>query len=267
MAGMPPSIPELVDFFVRLEDDRRRRGILDGAPFQIFQAAVDEGLVGQLEQDGFAHLVGKAVRRDLIGFERTHAGIGEPGPIWGEHDFQMRSGYFVTTEGRRMADLFRARRAGDEAPDLADGSTGPGRRRDCFICHASEDKSVAQRLAETLRASGYGVWFDEYELTLGDSLRRKIDSGLAESRFGVVILSRRFFEKEWPQRELDGLAARETASGKKLILPVWHGVDAAYLAEKSPTLADRLGVPSEPVEGAVAAIEKAMRAVGVPKRR
>jgi hypothetical protein len=40
-----------------------------------------------------------------------------------------------------------------------------------------------------------------------------------ESRFGVVILSPAFFAKEWPNKELDGLVAREDSRGK-VILPI-----------------------------------------------
>ena len=70
---------------------------------------------------------------------------------------------------------------------------------DVFISHASEDKeTVARPLAEALARRGVKVWFDAEQLTLGDSLRRSIDQGLAQSRYGIVILSRRFFAKEWP---------------------------------------------------------------------
>jgi TIR domain len=257
-APMAPSVPELVDFFVRLEDDPNDAGILNGAPFQIFQAAVKEGLVEHLGQDGFARVVGKAVGRELIGFEITQAGIGDPGPVWSDHDFQMRSGYFVTVQGRQMADLFRRQRTDSPPVGLHGLRQSDTERRDCFICHASEDKDVARQLAEALGRSGYGVWFDEYELRLGNSLRRKIDEGLANSRFGVVILSRRFFEKEWTQRELDGLTAREVVDGEQLILPVWHEIDQEFLASVSPTLADRVGVPSAPLEIAVKKIEEAV---------
>jgi len=65
-----------------------------------------------------------------------------------------------------------------------------GNIRDVFISHASEDKlDIARPLAEALKLRGLSVWFDEYELTLGDSLRRKIEEGLRSSRFGVTILS------------------------------------------------------------------------------
>lgn len=108
-------------------------------------------------------------------------------------------------------------------------STGLDDQRDVFISHASEDKDVIARpIAEELLRRGRSVWFDEFELTLGDSLRRSIDRGLAESRFGLVILSPSFFAKQWPQRELDGLTTREIAGSTKVILPVWHEVDHAY---------------------------------------
>lgn len=86
---------------------------------------------------------------------------------------------------------------------------------------------------------GLTVWFDQMELTLGDSLRRKIYDGLANSRFGVVILSHDFFSKEWPQRELDGLVALEDGEEKK-ILPVWHKVTKEEIKAYSPLLADDL---------------------------
>ena len=83
---------------------------------------------------------------------------------------------------------------------------------DVFVCHASEDKETFVRpLVQALRAEHIEVWYDEFTLTLGDSIRRAIDKGLRSSRFGIVVLSRAFFEKEWPQYELDGLADREIA--------------------------------------------------------
>lgn len=115
------------------------------------------------------------------------------------------------------------------------------RSYDIFISHASEDKdAIARPLYNALIERGISVWFDEAVLRLGDSLRRKIDEGLSKCRYGVVILSPNFLSKEWPQRELDGLVARETASGEKAILPIWHELDRDTLLRYSPSLADRL---------------------------
>ncbi len=116
---------------------------------------------------------------------------------------------------------------------------------DVFISHASEDKvEFVRDLANKLSSAGLKVWYDEFTLTLGDSLRRSIDHGLSNSRFGIVVLSKSFFSKEWPQRELDGLVAMEISSGK-IILPIWHHVTKDDVAAFSPILADRLAVSSE----------------------
>ena len=117
---------------------------------------------------------------------------------------------------------------------------------DIFISYASEDKeSIARPLYLALMEKGLTVWFDDAVLKIGDTLRRKIDDGLRKCRYGVVILSPNFLSKEWPQRELDGLLARETTSGKKAILPIWHKIDRYTLLNHSPTLADRLAGRSD----------------------
>lgn len=113
---------------------------------------------------------------------------------------------------------------------------------DVFISHASEDKEDFVRpFANCLKESGLNVWYDEFELRIGDSLRRAIDNGLRNSRYGIVVLSEAFFNKEWPQRELDGLFAREV-NGEKVILPIWHKISKNEVLKYSPIIADMLAI-------------------------
>jgi len=141
-----------------------------------------------------------------------------------------------------------------KAPEVGDNRTrtkslgksiGSPKKWDVFVSHAAEDKDDFVRpLAKALRDSGVSVWFDEFSLKIGDSLRASIDFGLANSRYGVVVLSKNFFAKHWPVQELNGLSARESG-GKTVILPVWHKIGAEEVKEHSPILADKLAVSSE----------------------
>jgi hypothetical protein len=117
---------------------------------------------------------------------------------------------------------------------------------DVFISHASEDcDAVARPLATKLRSLGLRVWYDEFALRVGDSLTKSIDYGLANSRYGIVILSRSFFSKSWPHRELAGLVARTAASDEKIILPVWHDLKATDIRSVSPPLADIVALSTD----------------------
>ena len=92
-------------------------------------------------------------------------------------------------------------------------------------------------------AEGITVWYDDFALKLGDSLRESIDRGLRESKHGLVVLSHAFFSKDWPQRELDGLFAL-AKRGERRVLPIWHEVTAEELKRFSPMLADLKAVRS-----------------------
>lgn len=114
------------------------------------------------------------------------------------------------------------------------------RKYDVFISHASEDKDVVVRpLAIELQNHGLKVWYDEFELRIGDSLRKKIDKGLANSRFGLVVLSKHFIKKGWTNYELDGIVTK-AISGEQIILPIWHNITKQEVIDFSPSLADKL---------------------------
>jgi len=140
-----------------------------------------------------------------------------------------------------------------ETPDSA--KLTKSHKYDVFICHASEDKeSFVRPLAVALVNLGLTVWYDETSLRIGDSLSQSIDKGLAESRFGIAVISQAFIGKSWPERELTGLVAKEVAYGKTII-PVWHGVTRDMVLGFSPTLADKLAIDTSKVSAQDAAIQ------------
>lgn len=117
---------------------------------------------------------------------------------------------------------------------------GSEERYDIFISHASEDKDkIVRPLANALIAEGLSVWYDEFSLKIGDSLRRKIDQGLSKSRVGLVVLSPSFISKGWTNYELDGIITK-AVSGEQILLPIWHQITKQEVMDYSPTLADKL---------------------------
>lgn len=102
-------------------------------------------------------------------------------------------------------------------------------------------------------------------MRVGDSIRRSIDAGLSQSRFGIVVLSKAFFNKEWPQYELDGLAEREMSGPDTVILPVWYDVAKADVQAFSLPLANRVAARgSEGIETVVERIVAVVHPEGSP---
>ena len=130
-------------------------------------------------------------------------------------------------------------------PSLVQDNTPPSitsnnQVHDVFISHASEDKDeIVRPLANALINEGLNVWYDEFTLRIGDSLRQKIDQGLANSRVGLVVLSSEFISKGWTNYELDGIVTR-TVSGEQILLPIWHNITKQQVLDFSPSLADKV---------------------------
>jgi hypothetical protein len=142
---------------------------------------------------------------------------------------QRRSQKRLLDDLRRQQDEFRhvQERHVGKAVELVsrEPSLLATRQHHAFISHASEDKDdVVRPLAEKLVQAGFDIWYDEQQLTVGDSLRRSIDRGLAAARFGI-----------------DGLVAKEM-EGDKVILPLWHKVSKNEVLRYSPSLADKLAL-------------------------
>lgn len=133
---------------------------------------------------------------------------------------------------------------------------------DVFISHASEDKeSFVNDFVAELQKRNIKVWYDNMNITWGDSLRTKIDEGLRNSRFGIVVLSKDYIKKGWTQYELEGLFNIEMTQGKT-ILPIWHNITKSEVLNFSPTIGGRLALntsmmtPSEIADEVLKIIQK-----------
>ena len=124
-------------------------------------------------------------------------------------------------------------------PNLYVVPISENKKYDIFISHASEDKEIVKPLVNILKEKGITVWYDEFELKIGDSLRKKIDYGVSNSRFGVVVISESFIKKGWTNYELDGLVTKSIL-GQQVILPIWHNISEKEVVDFSPSLANKV---------------------------
>lgn len=88
------------------------------------------------------------------------------------------------------------------------------------------------------------VWYDEFSLKVGTSLRASIEKGLKECKKCVLVLSPNFLSNTgWTKTEFDSVFTRQILEGSDVVLPVWCGVTRVQKYEYSPSLLDRVAVP------------------------
>jgi hypothetical protein len=92
-----------------------------------------------------------------------------------------------------------------------------------FITHSWRDNAFAQRLANDLRARGFGGFLDIYSVKAGDDIPREINRGLEECDIYIPILSFESLKSKWCEREINAalmLSAEPERNGRPHILPV-----------------------------------------------
>lgn len=131
-----------------------------------------------------------------------------------------------------------------------------------FISHDSRDKdAIARIIAEKLVAHGVPVWFSEFSLHVGDSLRESIEKGLRECEKCILILTPNFLcNSGWTKTEFNAVFTRELIECSHKILPVWAGVTQREVFDYSPTLVDRYAAQWDMgVENVIASLARAIR--------
>ena len=105
-----------------------------------------------------------------------------------------------------------------------------------FLCHSSDDKSFADRLANDLQKSKIPVWFDKWNIKVGDSIVDEIDKGIKESDYLGIVISSSSLNSDWVKKELNAAIVEELKKKKVVVLPiliddVWDKVPI-FLREK-----------------------------------
>jgi hypothetical protein len=89
-----------------------------------------------------------------------------------------------------------------------------------FLSHSAKDKAVVRAVAERLRTDGLRVWFDEWEVRLGDSIPAKLEDGLENSRVLVLCMSANAFGSDWAQLEAGTFRFRDPLNKERRFIPL-----------------------------------------------
>lgn len=89
-----------------------------------------------------------------------------------------------------------------------------------FVSHSSRDKKFVRQLCTDLSHAGHTQWLDEWKIKAGDSIPQKIDEGIEEADFIIVVLSEHSIISNWAEREWHSKYWDEIESGKIQVLPV-----------------------------------------------
>lgn len=97
---------------------------------------------------------------------------------------------------------------------------------DVFLSHANVDKdSFVEALKQSFDQLGISIFYDKDSIEWGDDWAQKIKDGLADCRFGVIIISKDFYDRTWTEKELKSLLVRQNDNGENVILPILFNTD------------------------------------------
>jgi hypothetical protein len=141
----------------------------------------------------------------------------------------------VETTGSQAFARELEKRLGLEVGEVSQRDTGD-KKRLVYLAHATEDKALARPIAAGLIARGIDVWYDQWEIGLGDSVRRKMEEGLGDCTHFVALMTHTSLNKPWVNEELDaGLLAAVEGTSRFVALR-----SEIELAELPPLLKNRL---------------------------
>ena len=133
---------------------------------------------------------------------------------------------------------------------------------DIFISYSHHDKNdLVVPLVAALEKKGVSIWFDKFEIKMGDSITDKISEGLRESRFGLVVISPHYVKSTWARQELNAFFKKQITLNIKKVLPIWYQVSLEDMFDYFPLLADYRAVRIEDQTQIKGAVEEILEVV------
>lgn len=89
-----------------------------------------------------------------------------------------------------------------------------------FVSHSSKDKAFVDRIVADLAAQQIPVWYDKLDIRIGDSIPGKINAGLSDAKYFLIVLSPDSVASLWVQEELNAALMRQITSNGTFLIPI-----------------------------------------------
>lgn len=102
---------------------------------------------------------------------------------------------------------------------------------DVFLCHNSADKEWVEKLAEQIESESVDgtetgrplrVFFDKWDIDIGQNIVQKINDGLSVARFVAVVLSPEFLHAPWTALEWTHIVAQDPLNTQARLIPLFR---------------------------------------------
>lgn len=78
-----------------------------------------------------------------------------------------------------------------------------GKQSRVFISHSSIDKPEVEELLPFLNAANLPVWFDKYDMQVGDSIVESVQAGIENSNNVIFWITKNFLGSNWCKHEMN----------------------------------------------------------------
>ena len=77
-----------------------------------------------------------------------------------------------------------------------------GKNNEVFISHSSKDKKEIEEVLPYINAINLPVWFDKYNIDVGESIVEKVQEGLQNSKAVIFWITKNFINSKWCKKEM-----------------------------------------------------------------
>lgn len=90
--------------------------------------------------------------------------------------------------------------------------------RKIFVSYNHQDRGFVERLANDLNAAGLPVWWDQWEIKVGQSIIQKVSDGIDSSAYLIAVLSPHSVQSSWVQREIGSALMKQLSAEREIIV-------------------------------------------------